>query len=69
MFQMFDKFISNSTAKHIITSHNNVLLLNCGHDCILVGGKFKNQKKKTYCIVDKPESKSKFKSKVQDPIS
>ena len=45
MFQMFDKFISNSTAKHIITSHNNVLLLNCGHDCFLVGGKFKNQNK------------------------
>ena len=70
MFQMFDKFISNSTAKHIITLHNNVLLLNCGHDCFLVGGKFKNlkTKKKAYCIIDKPESKSKFKSKVQDPI-
>ena len=24
MFQIVDKFISNSTAKHIITSHNNV---------------------------------------------
>ena len=45
MFQMFDKFISNSTAKHIITSHYNVLLIHCGHDCFLVGGKFKNQNK------------------------
>ena len=65
MFQMFDKFISNSTAKHIITSHNNVLLLNCGHECILVRKLKIKTKKKLVVLLTSPSLSQRPSSKSQ----